>query len=54
MFPLDFVGGVVRQGGAVLDGTVSLAGARHEGEGVNEAGLAGSAVADERHVADSV
>ena len=48
----DLVGGVVGEGGPLLDGPVALARAGHEREGVNQGGLAARAVAHHGHVAD--
>ena len=49
---LDFVGGVIGEGGAVLDGPMAFARAGHEREGVDQRCLAARAVAHDRHVAD--
>ena len=54
VLPFDFVRGVVCEGRPVRNGTVSLAAARHKGEGVNERGLAASTVANDGHVPDCI
>ena len=48
----DFVGGVIGESGTVLHGSVALARAGHEREGVDQGGLSARAVAHDRHVAD--
>src|SRR5437016_5041551 len=52
VFALDFVGGVIGEGGSVFHGPVTLAGTGHEREGIDEGGLTARAVADDRDVAD--
>src|SRR5256885_13660447 len=52
VFTLDFVGGVIGEGGSVFHGPVTLAGTGHEREGIDEGGLAARAVADDRDIAD--
>src|SRR5207249_633454 len=49
---LEFVGGVIGEAGAVLQGPMAFARAGHEREGVEQRGLAARAVADDGHVAD--
>src|SRR5216110_1281868 len=48
----DFIGGVIGESGTVLHGSVALARAGHEREGVDQGGLSARAVAHDRHVAD--
>ncbi len=54
MLALDLVGGIVGEGGAVLDAAVAPAAAGHPGEPVDQRRLATRAMADERHIPDGV
>src|ERR1041385_3652466 len=54
MLALDFVGGGVGEGTAILDAAVATARAGNEGEGVHQSRLAARPVAPEGHVPDCV
>ena len=49
---LDLFGCVVGEGGAVLDGAVTLTGGGHEGQRVDECRLAAGPVSDYSHISD--